>query len=215
MARFRGQAGSESPGPPGGSRRLHGVRRGLSNCETRGLSRWVYPVLGAWAAVALAATTASGSPSETGRIPAEVRLEGDSLRFDLARPDGSIETLDLDGLRARLAPPPPRPILERVLNVDGPAGVAWVVFGLAGQVLFAGRMVVQWLVSERKGESTVPVVFWWLSLGGSSMLVAYFAWRGDIVGILGQSLGLFIYVRNLVLIRRSAMRSAVAAAEVT
>ena len=102
-----------------------------------------------------------------------------------------------------------------MLNVDGPVGVAWVAFGLAGQVLFAGRMVVQWLVSERKGESTVPVVFWWLSLGGSSMLVAYFAWRGDIVGILGQSLGLFIYVRNLVLIRRSAMRSAVAAAEVT
>ncbi len=166
-------------------------------------------------ALGFTAAATAASPPVPDRIPAEVRLEGDSLRFEVARPDGSIETLDLDGLRAMLAPPPPRPILERVLNVDGPVGVAWVVFGLAGQVLFAGRMVVQWLVSERKGESTVPVVFWWLSLGGSSMLVAYFAWRGDIVGILGQSLGLFIYVRNLVLIRRSAMRAAVAAAEAT
>lgn len=199
------------------------MRAGLSHPTFRGLSRPVGvhrigPGLGAWLitlAVAFATATASGTPPEGGRIAAEVRLEGDSLRFDLGRPDGTVETVDLDGLRARLASPPPRPILERVLNVDGPVGVAWVLFGLAGQVLFAGRMVVQWLVSERKGESTVPVVFWWLSLGGSSMLVAYFAWRGDIVGILGQSLGLFIYVRNLVLIRRAAMRAAVAAAEAT
>lgn len=166
-------------------------------------------------ALGFTAAATAASPPVPDRIPAEVRLEGDSLRFEVARPDGSIETLDLDGLRAMLAPPPPRPILERVLNVDGPVGVAWVVFGLAGQVLFAGRMVVQWLVSERLGESTVPVVFWWLSLGGSSMLVAYFAWRGDVVGILGQGLGLFIYVRNLVLIRRAAIRASVAAAEAT
>ena len=171
-----------------------------------GLSR---TVLGA--AVGVAGAAAIASPP----IAAEVHLDGESLEFRVAGPDGRIERVDLEGLRAKFGPPPPRPVLERVLNVDGPAGVAWVIFGLLAQALFAGRMVVQWLVSERKGESTVPVVFWWLSLGGSSMLVAYFAWRGDVVGILGQGLGLFIYVRNLVLIRRAAIRASVAAAEAT
>ena len=80
------------------------------------------------------------------------------------------------------------------------------MIGLLGQALFTGRMLVQWMVSERKGRSTVPVAFWWLSLMGASMLLAYFIWRKDIVGILGQSLGWFIYLRNLSLIygRRSA-----------
>lgn len=179
-----------------------GVLRCLSNAAF-GLSTF--------APFTLAATVATATPP----IAAEVRLEGDALQFEIAGPDGRTERVDLEGLRAKFGPPPPRPALERVLNVDGPVGVAWVVFGLAAQALFAGRMVVQWLVSERRGESTVPVVFWWLSLGGSSMLVAYFAWRGDPVGILGQGLGLFIYVRNLVLIRRSAIRASVAAAEAT
>lgn len=168
-----------------------------------------------WTVAAAEVRGDGASSPPVGPIAAEVRLEGGELRFEVPGPDGSTERLDLETLRARLAGTGPRPLLERLLNVDGPAGVAWVAFGLAGQVLFAGRMVVQWLVSERKGESTVPTIFWWLSLGGSSMLVAYFMWRGDVVGILGQSLGLFIYVRNLVLIRRAAIRASVAAAEGT
>jgi len=72
--------------------------------------------------------------------------------------------------------------------------------GLSGQVLFTGRMLVQWVVSERSKRSVVPTAFWWMSLCGASMLVIYFIWRKDIVGVLGQCTGWTIYVRNLWLI---------------
>lgn len=86
------------------------------------------------------------------------------------------------------------------LNITSPIGVAWVALGLLGQVLFTGRMIVQWLTSERSKQSVVPVSFWWMSLTGATMLIIYFIWRQDIVGILGQATGWLIYVRNLVLI---------------
>jgi lipid-A-disaccharide synthase-like uncharacterized protein len=63
-------------------------------------------------------------------------------------------------------------------------------------------MVVQWIVSEKSKKSVVPPVFWWMSLIGSSMLMAYFLWRRDPIGLLGQTFGWFIYVRNLWLIYR-------------
>lgn len=93
-------------------------------------------------------------------------------------------------------------LLYRLLNITSPAGIAWVALGLLGQVVFAGRMVLQWFMSERAGRSVVPVGFWWLSLAGASMLLTYFIWRRDIVGVLGQSTGWLIYVRNLWLIYR-------------
>jgi lipid-A-disaccharide synthase-like uncharacterized protein len=96
------------------------------------------------------------------------------------------------------------PWLFRLLNISSLAGVLWVGLGLAGQVLFALRMIVQWLCSEKARRSVVPVAFWWLSLGGASMLLAYFIWRRDIVGILGQAIGWAIYLRNLALIYRKA-----------
>lgn len=89
-----------------------------------------------------------------------------------------------------------------VFNITTWAGVGWVALGLLGQILFTGRMVVQWLVSEKSQKSVVPVAFWWLSLGGASMLVIYFIWRKDIVGIIGQSAGWSIYARNLWLIHK-------------
>lgn len=92
--------------------------------------------------------------------------------------------------------------LFRVLDITSFGGVAWVLIGFAGQFLFTGRMVVQWLASEKAGRSVVPAIFWWLSLTGSSMLIIYFSWRIDIVGILGQSTGWFIYLRNLWLIHK-------------
>lgn len=85
----------------------------------------------------------------------------------------------------------------RILNISSPIGFAWVSVGLLGQVLFTGRMIVQWLTSERVGRSVVPVAFWWLSLAGATMLIIYFSWRRDAVGILGQSVGWLIYTRNL------------------
>lgn len=94
-------------------------------------------------------------------------------------------------------------ILATVFNVTTPAGLAWVALGLGGQLLFTGRMLVQWLSSERERRSVIPVAFWWMSLIGATMLLVYFIWRRDIVGVLGQATGWIIYIRNLMLIRRS------------
>jgi lipid-A-disaccharide synthase-like uncharacterized protein len=91
---------------------------------------------------------------------------------------------------------------QRLLNVSNPFGYVWVGLGLLGQVLFTGRMVVQWLASEREKKSVVPPIFWWMSLAGSTMLMLYFLWRRDPIGLLGQSFGWFIYVRNLWMIYR-------------
>lgn len=89
-----------------------------------------------------------------------------------------------------------------LLNVSSPIGFLWVTLGFLGQVLFTGRMLVQWLVSEKQRRSIVPPVFWWMSLIGSTMLLVYFGWRKEPIGVLGQATGWFIYVRNLWLIHR-------------
>lgn len=81
-----------------------------------------------------------------------------------------------------------------------------VWFGLAGQGVFMARFVLQWYVSERRGRSHVPVGFWWLSMAGGLMLTLYGVLDRDPVVILGQSLGLAIYARNLVLIYRRKAR---------
>lgn len=78
----------------------------------------------------------------------------------------------------------------------------WVIVGLSGQLMFSLRFLVQWIVSERRKESVIPLAFWYLSLGGSLILLAYALYRQDLVFILGQSTGSFIYVRNLMLIYR-------------
>ena len=100
-----------------------------------------------------------------------------------------------------------RSFVNRLFNITSPWGIAWVLVGLLGQALFTGRMIIQWLASERLGRSTIPVAFWWCSLIGASMLLAYFIWRKDIVGVLGQGLGWFIYIRNLSLIYRGGNRN--------
>ncbi len=79
----------------------------------------------------------------------------------------------------------------------------WVILGLSGQVLFSLRFLVQWIVSEKRKESVIPIAFWYLSLGGSLILLAYALYRQDLVFVLGQSTGSFIYIRNLMLIYRN------------
>ena len=78
----------------------------------------------------------------------------------------------------------------------------WVVIGYLGQVLFSCRFLIQWIASERRKASVVPVLFWWFSLGGGVLLLSYAILRQDPVFILGQSAGLIVYVRNLWLLRR-------------
>ena len=78
----------------------------------------------------------------------------------------------------------------------------WLAVGLLGQAFFSMRFLVQWIVSERKKESVIPVSFWFFSIGGGLTLFAYALYRLDPVFILGQGAGLFVYSRNLYLIRR-------------
>ena len=82
----------------------------------------------------------------------------------------------------------------------------WIVIGLAGQLLFSARFLVQWITSEIRRESVVPASFWFLSIGGSLILLAYAIHRRDPVFILGQSVGSVVYLRNLALIRRRRVR---------
>lgn len=80
----------------------------------------------------------------------------------------------------------------------------WLVVGFAAQAMFTARFLVQWIASERKRQSTIPVAFWYLSLAGGVMLLAYALWRRDPVFVIGQGAGLVVYVRNIVLLRRAA-----------
>jgi len=76
----------------------------------------------------------------------------------------------------------------------------WLAIGFAGQALFSMRFIVQWLRSEREKKSVVPLAFWYFSLAGGTALTLYSIHRADPVFIVGQGLGLFIYLRNLWLI---------------
>jgi len=83
----------------------------------------------------------------------------------------------------------------------------WLYLGFAGQLLFGLRFVVQWVASERKGESIIPIYFWYLSLVGSIILLGYAIFRRDPVFILGQCTGFIVYTRNLMLIYRKRAAS--------
>ena len=78
--------------------------------------------------------------------------------------------------------------------------ILFLVIGFTGQGLFASRFIVQWLYSEKKGESSIPITFWYLSIFGGLGLLIYAIFRKDPVIIMGQSFGIFIYLRNLILI---------------
>ena len=93
-------------------------------------------------------------------------------------------------------------------HVDSGTELAWVGIGFLAQVLFGSRFIVQWFFSERAGESVIPVAFWWLSLTGGAMMLAYAVYRWDPVFMMGQGLGLVVYARNLMLIRKAARRAA-------
>lgn len=82
-------------------------------------------------------------------------------------------------------------------------GRFWILFGFGAQLVFSLRFLYQWIASERRGKSYVPVAFWYLSLVGGIMLLIYAVfWKHDLVVVLGQSTGSFIYIRNLMLINK-------------
>lgn len=79
----------------------------------------------------------------------------------------------------------------------------WTIIGFVGQGLFFSRFLVQWLASERQGRSTVPVAFWWFSIVGGLITLVYAAGNSDLPIALGQSVGMLVYVRNLMLLRKN------------
>jgi lipid-A-disaccharide synthase-like uncharacterized protein len=83
----------------------------------------------------------------------------------------------------------------------------WIAVGFAGQLLFSARFIVQWVLSERKGRSYIPMAFWYFSIAGGMTLLAYAIHRQDPVFIVGQAFGLIIYLRNLTLIFRERSRA--------
>ena len=171
-------------------------------------------------AVSLVAPTPAAAQPDADRDGVEVKIKvrPDGVRSVrlLRQPDGgyAYRLEHRDGTTTMLTPAQyarrlhddraSRPWHYAFLNITSPIGFAWIGFGLIAQVMFTGRMIVQWVVSEKSRRSVVPVAFWWMSLVGATMLVVYFIWRKDVVGVLGQSTGWFIYVRNLILIYRNS-----------
>ena len=80
--------------------------------------------------------------------------------------------------------------------------VIMITIGFGGQALFATRFIIQWLSSENAGRSIIPIAFWYFSISGGLVLLTYAIWRQDPVIIAGQSVGVFIYARNLYFIKR-------------
>ena len=78
---------------------------------------------------------------------------------------------------------------------------SWLIIGFLGQALFSMRFIIQWIYSEKNKRSIIPKAFWYFSLAGGITLFTYALYREDPVFILGQGLGIFIYIRNLMLIR--------------
>jgi lipid-A-disaccharide synthase-like uncharacterized protein len=82
----------------------------------------------------------------------------------------------------------------------------WLAIGLLGNAAFFSRFLIQWLASERAGRSYVPIAFWYLSIIGSVILLAYAIHRRDPVFTLAFLPNCIVYLRNLVLIRRAGAR---------
>jgi lipid-A-disaccharide synthase-like uncharacterized protein len=74
-----------------------------------------------------------------------------------------------------------------------------LIWGSAGQVIFTFRFIYQWIYSERRNDSFLPLGFWVISTIGSLMIFTYAIYRLDPVLFAAHSLGLFIYIRNILL----------------
>lgn len=172
----------------------------------------------------LASTLADGGIKPSGAIDLKVQLNGAADRaFLVQRDDGSLAYrirtdagediwLDPEKFARRLFDDQrSRGPWEVLLNVSSPTGFLWVTLGFLGQILFTGRMLVQWFVSEREKRSVVPPAFWWMSLVGATMLLVYFVWRKEPIGVLGQATGWFVYVRNLWMIHKAKASGATTA----
>ncbi len=83
------------------------------------------------------------------------------------------------------------------LDIASALDAAWLAVGLAAQAMFSARFLIQWITSERRRASVIPPAFWYFSLAGGVLLLAYGVHRGEPVIILGQIFGIVVYARNL------------------
>ncbi len=96
---------------------------------------------------------------------------------------------------------------QNYFNTMSGNDLTWLIVGLVGQVLFMMRFIVQWLHSERHQKSLIPISFWYFSLLGSVIVLAYGIHKTELVIIVGQLPGTLIYVRNLMLIKKARLKS--------
>lgn len=83
----------------------------------------------------------------------------------------------------------------------------WKAIGYTGILIFGSRFLVQWLYSEKHKESRVPPIFWWQSLAGTILCLAYALRQKDSVFMAGYIFNLIPYIRNIMLIRRKKLGS--------
>ena len=164
------------------------------------------------------------APPEAGAVGVELKLPDSRAQVYLQREsngsmvylirhgDGSIERLPAEKMAENLYKTEKANATAIAVDIHNPSVVFWLGIGLVGQLLFTGRMVVQWIASERQGKSVVPALFWWMSLVGSLLLLSYFLWRRDPIGLLGQAFGSFVYLKNILWILGESRQAGVAAA---
>ena len=92
-------------------------------------------------------------------------------------------------------------------NIETTTDLVWLGLGIFAQLMFSMRFLIQWITSEKEKKSVIPVAFWWFSLAGGVLLLAYGIRRGEPVIILGQAFGCIVYIRNLWLIRAEKRRA--------
>lgn len=98
--------------------------------------------------------------------------------------------------------------LLEYFKVTSTLDLIWLSIGLFAQLMFSARFLIQWISSEKARKSVMPIAFWWFSIMGGLLLLAYGVYRGEPVIILGQAFGVVVYARNLWLIhveKRSAV----------
>ena len=79
----------------------------------------------------------------------------------------------------------------------------WLAFGIVAQLFFTARFLVQWIASERAGNSVVPMDFWFCSMGGGLMTLVYGVVKREPIIIIGQAMATVIYARNIMLIMKN------------
>ncbi len=87
-------------------------------------------------------------------------------------------------------------VMETLSGPDTGAKV-WLIVGFAGTLTFFSRFMVQWIASERRKRSVIPVAFWYLSLVGTLLLLAYAIHTKELVYILAFAPNFLVYIRNL------------------